>query len=314
MRNIPYLFQYVIRTTSRSAWAFLSVPAARRAPWCTSSSGSPHAGSSPPPPYQYDSPDIHTHKAPLNHQNQSHTITVQYVLLFDRNKIEFILSSHNKTLGTNVGKTNTPHTHCPTWWIAPNISERLDTLIMDWMRISRFFWSLWMISMDWLSSSHRGVRAWENRREKEGMERVGERHKERERPREKTNDCTWRGHSSTSFTFTCQFFHFIDVYTTAKLQNKIYDPFPFTTLWHLQALSPFIYNKYYEINFKLFVSVCRIQHSVHQQVFSTLILATHLLHLLTLNSSLCDGRLKHVQIQVSPREAKPFTTVQIVIL
>lgn len=32
---------------------------------------------------------------------------------------------------------------------------------MDWMRISRFFWSLWMISMDWLSSSHRGIRAWE---------------------------------------------------------------------------------------------------------------------------------------------------------
>lgn len=43
--------------------------------------------------------------------------------------------------------------------MAPSISERLDTLVMDWIRISRFFCSLRMISMDWLSSSHSGVRA-----------------------------------------------------------------------------------------------------------------------------------------------------------
>lgn len=44
--------------------------------------------------------------------------------------------------------------------MAPSISERLDTLVMDWMRTSRFFCRRWMISMDWLSSSHRGIRAY----------------------------------------------------------------------------------------------------------------------------------------------------------
>lgn len=51
-----------------------------------------------------------------------------------------------------------------TWWMAPSISERLETLVIDWMRMSRFFWSLWMISMDWLSSSQRGIRAWRERK------------------------------------------------------------------------------------------------------------------------------------------------------
>lgn len=64
---MSYLFRFVSQTTSRSAWASPSARAARRAPWCTSSSGSPHAGSSPPQPYQCDSPGVHKHKAPLNH-------------------------------------------------------------------------------------------------------------------------------------------------------------------------------------------------------------------------------------------------------
>lgn len=66
--------------------------------------------------------------------------------------------------GISTSTLNTPHDSYLTWWIAPNISERLDTLVMDWMRISRFFWSLRMISMDWLSSSHKGVRAWEEKK------------------------------------------------------------------------------------------------------------------------------------------------------
>lgn len=58
--------------------------------------------------------------------------------------------------GLGINNTMTT-TH--TWWIAPSISERLDTRVMDWLRISRFFCSLWTISMDWLSSSHLGARA-----------------------------------------------------------------------------------------------------------------------------------------------------------
>lgn len=81
---------------------------------------------------------------------------------------EFRASSHHPT-----AEIYGSHKHDPTWWMAPNISERLDTLVMDWMRISRFFCSLWMISMDWLSSSHRGIRAWERRKkEKRTKEEV----------------------------------------------------------------------------------------------------------------------------------------------
>lgn len=75
-------------------------------------------------------------------------------------------SHRTPEFGSNIPTTKwwkQKHTRYPTWWIAPNISERLDTLVIDWMRMSRFFWSLWMISMDWLSSSHRGIRAWEDR-------------------------------------------------------------------------------------------------------------------------------------------------------
>lgn len=73
---MSYLFRFVIQRTSHSAWASLSAQAARRAPWCTSSSGSPHAGSLPPQPYQYDSPDVHKHEAPLNHHSQFHSCGV----------------------------------------------------------------------------------------------------------------------------------------------------------------------------------------------------------------------------------------------
>lgn len=75
------LFQFVIQTTSRSALVSLSAPAVQRAPWCTSSSGSPRAGSSPPQPYQYDSPNMH--KTPLNHHNQNELnhMAVELVLL-----------------------------------------------------------------------------------------------------------------------------------------------------------------------------------------------------------------------------------------
>lgn len=65
----PHLFQFVIQTTSRSAWVSLSAPTAQRALWCTSSSGFPHAGSSPPLLYQYDSPDIHKNPVVRHHIN-----------------------------------------------------------------------------------------------------------------------------------------------------------------------------------------------------------------------------------------------------
>lgn len=124
------LFLFVIQTTSHSAWASPAVPAAQHALWCTISWGSPRAESLPPQPFQYDSPANPKQRKPLN---------------------------NDKVCSLVMQKTclNSPL----TWWIAPSISERLDTLVMDWMRISRFFWSLWMISIDWLSLSQRGLRA-----------------------------------------------------------------------------------------------------------------------------------------------------------
>lgn len=56
-------------------------------------------------------------------------------------------------------RINLRYSNTLTWWMAPSISERLDTLVMDWTRTSRFFCKRWMISMDWLSSSHRGIKA-----------------------------------------------------------------------------------------------------------------------------------------------------------
>lgn len=99
-------------------------------------------------------------KTPLKYQNQSHLnhTTLQFGLMLSQPGIKMEFSSYfHHTAETNVSSL------LPTWWIAPSISERLDTLVMDWMRISRFFWSLWMISMDWLSTSHRGIKALEKR-------------------------------------------------------------------------------------------------------------------------------------------------------
>lgn len=117
--------------TSHSARGSPWAPAALHAPWCTSSSSSPHAESSPPPFCPLWSP---THARKLRSKQAS-------LLSQD-------LVSHFSTLGKQ------------TWWMAPSISERLDTLVMDWTRISRFFCTRWMISIDWLSSSHRGIRAY----------------------------------------------------------------------------------------------------------------------------------------------------------
>lgn len=134
----PYLFLCASRTSAHSAWVSLAALAVRRAPWCTSSSGSPRAGSSPPLPSRCGSPAGRSWRCGM--RGTMHVEGCSWV----------------GGSGGGVGSG----TCWNTWWMAPSISERLDTRVMDWIRMSRFFCSLRMISMDWLSSSHRGVRAW----------------------------------------------------------------------------------------------------------------------------------------------------------
>lgn len=75
------LFLCATQTTSRSASVSLSAPAARRAPWCTTSSGSPRAGSSPPQPYQYGSP---VPPPPTKNNNQFFCSWVQFIFSSSR--------------------------------------------------------------------------------------------------------------------------------------------------------------------------------------------------------------------------------------
>lgn len=96
------LFQCVIQTTSRSALVSLAAPAVQRAPWCTSSSGSPRAGSSPPQPYQYDSPNIRMHNMNLN-QNQLKSYSSRTCFVGTTVK-----TSHYKTAETNADNTSPP--------------------------------------------------------------------------------------------------------------------------------------------------------------------------------------------------------------